>query len=103
MPELNPQTDEKFEVSESTSMAYGSKFLTGSFPKEEVYPVAWNRENNLFWQSLFVGLEGKVNYFLTAFVNQESMEVSEARSFLRNIDPFTQENLLAYEAEEIQE
>jgi hypothetical protein len=103
MPELNPQTDERFEVSERTSTAYGTKFLTGNFPKEELYSVAWNRENNLFRQSLFAGLEGKVNYFLTAFVNQESLEVSEASSFLRNIDPFTQENLLDYEEDEIQE
>lgn len=103
MPELNPQTDERFEVSEKTSIAYGTKFLTGNFPTEELYLVAWNRENNLFGQSLFVGLEGKVNYFLTAFVNQESLEVSEASSFLRGIDPFTQENLLDYEEDEIQE
>ncbi len=103
MPELNLQTDERFEVSERTSMVYGTKFLRGGFPKEELYPVTWNREKNLFQQFSLTGPGRKVKYFLTAFVNQESPEVSEASSFLKKMDPFTQENLLDYEEDEIQE
>ncbi|MEW6375093.1 MAG: hypothetical protein AB1502_04790 [Thermodesulfobacteriota bacterium] len=102
MPELNLKTDERFRATASAGIVYGIKSININFPKEEAYSVAWSRENIMFQEYLF-SISGKVHYFLTPFVNQESYVASEASGFQKETDPFTQANLLDYEENQIQE